>query len=122
VIEAIVHGFTQWSLDPNSCHIRSLTEGSLRGADAVLTSAFHEQVRDIGWFHLCRGRVSTKWASAASQYNATPLPQAGLQWSSLLIAAKWRYSHSLWHHRNGVVHGATIEEKMQILRRTLLSY
>jgi hypothetical protein len=113
VIDAIVHGFTQWNLDPNNYQIRSLTAGSLRGPDAVLTTAFYEQVKDIGWFHLCLGKVSTKWASAVCQYNVNPLPQVGLQWSSLMIAAMWRYSRSLWHHRNGVVHGAMIEEQVQ---------
>ncbi len=113
VIDAIVHGFTQWSLDPNTYQIRSLTAGSLRGPDAVLTTAFHEQVKDIGWFHFCLGRVSTKWASAVCQYTVNPLPQVAPQWSSLMIAAVWRYSRSLWHHRNRVVHGATIEEQLK---------
>jgi hypothetical protein len=55
VIEAIIHGFTQWSRIPSCGHIRSLTAGSLRGPDAVLTSAFNEQVKDIGWFQFCLG-------------------------------------------------------------------
>jgi len=113
VIKAIVHGFTQWSNAPTNTHIRALTAGSLRGPDAVLTSAFHEQVRKIGWFQFCLGHVSTKWASAVSQYNANPDPQANLQWSSQLITILWHYSRSVWKYRNEKVHGSTVEEQAQ---------
>jgi hypothetical protein len=91
-----------------------LTAGSLQGPDAVLTSTFHEQHREIGWYHFCLGRISRQWASAVTQYNSTPLPDAGLQWSSLLIATLWRFSCSLWKYRNEVVHGATVEDQVQL--------
>lgn len=113
VIEAILHGFTEWEQDPTSHDIRALTAGSLRGPDAVLTSAFHEQLRDIGWLQFCMGRVSLKWASAVTQYTEKPYEGIGEQWAAALIAALWRYSRSLWQHRNGVVHGASIEEQAQ---------
>jgi hypothetical protein len=64
ITAAITYGFENWCHAPPSQHIRALTAGSLRGPDAVLTSAFHEQVRDIGWYHFCVGRISNKWSSA----------------------------------------------------------
>jgi len=53
-------------------------------------------------------------ASAVTQYSSTPLLDAGLQWSSLLIAALWRFSRSLWKYRNEVVHGATVDDQAQL--------
>ncbi len=113
-MDAIRHGFSHWWSAPASFQARSLTAGSLRGPDAVLTAAFHEQGYEIGWLHFGLGRISTKWADAARQYNALPLqPEADLHWASILIAALWPFSKSLWTFRNEVVHGATIEEQAQ---------
>jgi hypothetical protein len=126
VVAAIQHGFQQWCQETSRQHARALTAGSLRGPDAVLTSAFHEQFRDIGWYQLCLGRVSTKWASAVSQYHPNPLQDGGLQWTSIFIAALWSFSTSMWKHRNEVVHGATVEEQTQWqltqLRSQITSY
>jgi len=47
VIDAICHGFSSWAT-PTQCFIRALMAGSLRGPDAILTSAFHEQYNTIG--------------------------------------------------------------------------
>jgi len=99
IIETIQFGFNRWWSDPNSTEARPPTAGSLRGPDAVLTSAFLEQFCDIGWYHMCMGRISTKWALAAAQYNTLPNnPDAALHWASILIAALWRFSKSLWQH------------------------
>jgi hypothetical protein len=101
--------------NPASCQAWSLTAGSLQGPDAVLTvAAFHEQGREIGRLHFSLGRISQKWASAARQYDTLPhQPEADFQWTSLLIAALWRYTKSLWYYRNEIVHGATVEEQAQ---------
>lgn len=114
VLDAIRHGFTSWHLQPTSSHARALTAGSLRGPDAVLTSAFHEQFCNLGWYHFCLGRVSKKWAAAVIQFTLPDRhPYTPLHWTSLLISALWKYSKSLWAYRNTVVHGATIEEQAQ---------
>jgi hypothetical protein len=43
------------------------------------------------------GRISRRWASAATQYSdASSVPDAGILWSSLLIAAVWKLSRALW--------------------------
>jgi len=117
VIEAIIHGYTVWEQDPTRRSIRALTAGSLRGPDAVLTSAFREQFSEIGSLHFNLGRISIKWASAVSQYIDKPAPEMSQLWASVLIAALWRYSHSQWRYRNTVVHGASVKE--QATRRIL---
>jgi hypothetical protein len=96
-------------------HIRALMAGSLCSPDAVLTTAFHEQM-SIGWLHLCLGKISTKWSTAASQYsNPRWTKSQADQWSSLIITGIWRYSKTLWRHRNEVVHGTTVAEQAQNL-------
>jgi len=76
---------------------------------------------------MCMGRISTKWALAAAQYNTLPTnSDAALQWASILIVALWRFSKSLWQHRNGTVHGATVEEqalrKLQSVRERITTF
>jgi hypothetical protein len=76
---------------------------------------------------MCMGRISTKWALAAAQYNTLPTDSdVVLHWASILIAALWRFSKSLWQHRNGIVHGATVEEqalrKLQSVRERITTF
>jgi len=111
LIQAIQHGFSSWHADPTSNTTRALTAGSLYGPDTVLTTAFYEQVRHIGWYHMCLGRVSKKWALAAQHYDATQFRDGGQYWTSLLITALWCYSKMLWRFCNEVIHGSTIEEQ-----------
>ncbi len=95
VIEAILHGFASWNPTDHT-PARALTAGSLRSPDAVLTTAFHEQYNAIGWLQFCLGRVSKKWAAAVKQYCTEPQPPDFKgYWTSLLIAALWRYSRAL---------------------------
>ncbi len=113
-VDALQYGFTQGWRAPTNPDVRPLTAGSLWGPDAVLTSAFIEQFREIGWFHMCLGCVNTKWASAGNQYGTHPCtPDADLHWASILVAVLWRFSKSLWQYWNEVVHGATVEEQEQ---------
>jgi hypothetical protein len=96
VIEAIQHGFHQWLLNRDSTQGRALTAGSLRGPDAVLTSVFIEQFRDIRWYQLCLGRISSKWAPAVLQYHTSSQHRVGgLNWASLFITALWQFSRDL---------------------------
>jgi hypothetical protein len=87
LIQAIQHGFSSWYADPTSITTCALTAGSLYGPEAVLTTAFYEQVCHIGWYHMCLGRVSKKWALAAQHYDATQYRDGGLYWTSMLITA-----------------------------------
>jgi hypothetical protein len=59
-------------------------------------------------------RVSIKWSLAVQQYDNSFSRDSGLQWTSLFIAALWRYSKMLWRVRNEVVHGATVEEQVNL--------
>jgi hypothetical protein len=126
IIQALQHGFAHWTSHPDSSDICSLTAGSLRGPDAVLATAFLEQVRNIGWFHLCLGRVSEKWTLATLQYNTTLSRDSGLHWIFIFIAALWRYSRMSCRFWNEVVHGNTVGEQvnlqLQSLRSTITTY
>jgi hypothetical protein len=113
VVQAVCHGFTKWDSDPTMKSVRALTAGSLRGADAVLTTAFREQFTFIGWYHLCLGRISKKWALAVQHYVPPRAHTDGsLHWASIFIKALWKYSKALWAFRNEIVHGATVEEQV----------
>lgn len=114
VLDAIQYGFTSWLLQPTSTTARAPTAGSLRGPDAILTTAFHVQSRTNCWYHFCLGRVSKMWAAAVAQYTLPDRhPCTQLHWTSLLVSALWQFSKAFWGHRNEVVHGATIEEQAQ---------
>jgi len=112
IIDAISHGFTSWFQRTDPQVVRAQTAGSLRGPDTVLTSAFYEQFREIGWGSMSLGRISRCWVSSVTQYSPTSsVHDTSLQWSSIFIAALWKFSRDLWKFRNEVVHGATIEEQ-----------
>jgi hypothetical protein len=107
--------------------VRALTAGSLRGADAVLTTAFREQFTFIGWYHLCLGRISKKWALAVQHYVPPRAHTDGsLHWASIFIKALWKYSKAIWAFRNEIVHGATVEEQvnrqLDTLRQWIANY
>lgn len=112
IIDTIQYGFQQWTGALDQPYVRAPTAGSLRGPDAILTSAFHEQFYTIGWYHFCLGRVSKLWARAVTQYTKPDRhPYTPLHWSSLLVSSLWTYSKTVWKFRNEIVHGATVEEQ-----------
>ncbi len=87
-----------------SSHPRSLIAGSIHSSDIVLTSAFHEQYHKLSWFQFCMGRISKKWAAAASDY--LPSIDAPL-WSSLLVSILWGFTRTMWRKRNELIHQST---------------
>jgi hypothetical protein len=126
VVQAVRHGFTKWDLDPLKT-VRALTAGSLRGADAVLNTAFREQFTFIGWYHLCLGQISKKWALAVQHYVPPRAHTDGsLYWASIFIMALWKYSKALWAFQNEIVHGATVEEQvnqqLDTLQQQIINY
>jgi hypothetical protein len=127
VVQAVRHEFTKWESDPTLRTVRALTAGSLRGADAVLASAFREQFTFIGWYHLCLGWISKQWARAVQHYVPPRAHNDGsLHWASIFIVALWKYSKALWAFRNEIVHGATVEEQvnrqLDTLRQRITTY
>jgi hypothetical protein len=121
VVQAVRHGFTKWDSDPTMKSVRALTTGSLRGADAVLTTAFREQFTFIGWYHLCLGQISKKWALAGQHYVPPRAHTDGsLHWASIFIKALWKYSKALWAFWNEIVSGATVEEQVNRQREPYL--
>jgi hypothetical protein len=86
--ESILHSFRCWSKEVSSSRPCSLMAGSLCPLDIILTSAFHEQYHQLSWFQFCLGRISKKWATAAS--GCMPTLDA-LLWSSLLISILWGF-------------------------------
>jgi hypothetical protein len=91
--------------------VHATTTGSLYGPDILLTSAFTEQYHTIGWYHLFMDHLSKKWSAAAALYHKIPNDFSfSITWTSQLTHVLWKYTGSLWHYRNTVVHGATDQE------------
>ncbi len=113
VIDAINHGIQMWigtQTDPQ-LQVHALTVGSLKGPDVLLTAAFTEQFKSIGWDHFLMGRLSRWWGLAVALYNKQPnatLYQTS--WTAQTVKFLWKYTRSQWAYRNTVVHGATDQE------------
>jgi hypothetical protein len=122
VLEAILVGMEAWitsSLDP-SVRVRAPTAGSLRGGDMLLTTAFMEQHHSIGWYQFALGRISSKWEVAVRYYNKQHAdPTTANVWAPQAILILWKYTKSLWLHRNKIVHGRNGEETAARLLRDL---
>jgi len=112
IIDSLRNGFQAWFSNRPPTSVRAPTAGSLSGPAAVLTSAFHEQYHNIGWYHLCLGQVSRKWSKTVLQYMLPDQhPYTELHWTSILISALWQLSRAVWKFCNETVHGATVEEQ-----------
>jgi hypothetical protein len=110
ILDAISHGQTLWR-SHTATPARALTFGSLKAPDIVLTAAFTEQCHIIGWLHFLLGCM---WSSALLHYRKQSQDQViGTRWASFLVSAEWKFTRSLWAHRNLVLHGATVEETVQ---------
>jgi hypothetical protein len=111
IIDALLHGVQKWTTEVPSNQVRSLTMGSLKASDVVLTSAFTEQFHTIGWLQLMLGRLSKKWEMAYTHYKSIPSAQFYKNnWSTSFNPHIWEYTHSLWQHRNGILHGLSSEQ------------
>ncbi len=86
--------------------------GSLNPVDITITQAYTDQTRPIGWDNMLRGRLSLLWGKAFDMYTASTkqsMSASGV-WLIKKLVLFWEYSHSLWEHHNGIVHGNTVEE------------
>lgn len=111
IIDALLHGIQKWTTEVPSNQVRSLTIGSLKAGDVVLTSAFTEQFHTIGWLQLLLGRLSNKWELAYTHYKGISSHQSyKTNWSTSFIPHIWEYTHSLWQHRNGILHGLSFKQ------------
>jgi hypothetical protein len=118
LIENIKHGFMEW-LHPSQNRVTATTFGSIKGPDILATMAFYDQYAKIGWYQFCLGRISKNWAMAFNAYQTPSHHNAGLHWSSQLIASLWIFTRKMWAHRNQIIHGATASEAATNEIRTL---
>jgi len=100
VTQTILQGFAHW-LTPTHHQSKAPTAGSLRGPDILLTSAYYEQYHTLGRYQCCLGRITNNWQQAvAAYYKMDRKTLDAAHWSSLFIVALWRYTKTLWQHRN----------------------
>jgi hypothetical protein len=74
VVAAIYHGIQMWigtQTNPQ-LQVHTLTVGSLKGPDVLLTAAFTEQFKSIGWDHFLISRLSWRWGTAVGLYHKLP--------------------------------------------------
>ncbi len=105
----LLHGVESWANSPDKEDPTPLYRGSIQPEDIALVQAFQDQ-NTIGWDHLHRGRIS-KWWRVAFLCGKGPSLRVD-PWAKELVRALWEYSKTLWTYRNGVVHGATVEEEI----------
>jgi hypothetical protein len=108
-----LHGLTTWIITQTDSSIvhQSPTIGSFSPVDIAITQAYYKQIHVLGWDNLLRGRSSTLWNKAylayKSLYNNNPLTTTS--WVATIIPSLWEYTAALWEHRNGILHGHTIQ-------------
>jgi hypothetical protein len=94
--------------------------GSVYGPDILLTSAYYDQFNTLTWYQLCLGQISLKWSRAVSSYHASLIPNFdGPSWASAFISILWNFTRQLWHHRNQIVHGLTVDNIVSTQMRLL---
>jgi hypothetical protein len=66
-------------------------------------SILHHSQSEIGWNQFLHGRISQKWCTVYSKLCTKQKVNPSI-WTAWLITAIWHYTHSMWKHRNNVVH------------------
>jgi hypothetical protein len=92
--------------------ISTPTKGKLGAVETLLTKAFTDQTRDIGWIPFLQGKISQYWKAAymASLPNMPSKDQTTALWGKKLILAIWAFGRSIWEYRNKEIHGSTLLE------------
>ena len=66
------------------------------------------QQEAIGWIHIYRGFLSTRWQEDQARYAATPATgdekENQKQWNVKVIQYLWKYAHKTWIERCKLVH------------------
>jgi hypothetical protein len=106
--------------DP-ACAVHALTAGSLIGTDMLVTMAFHKKFHTIGWHSMFNGRISKLWGHAMCEITKSRRSSLSKTWTAQIILYLWKYTRSLWTHRNQVVHGKTDQEIATKLRESSLN-
>jgi hypothetical protein len=67
-----------------------------------------DQQQDIGWEGLLEGWIPFEWEEAQQKYySAISSQRSGKRWIVGLLHQLWTVSHTLWDHRNQVLHENT---------------
>jgi hypothetical protein len=61
---------------------------------------------EIGWDQFLHGRISLKWFTVYNKLSSKQKVHSSV-WTAQFIKAIWQYTHSIWNHRNHVVHNQT---------------
>jgi hypothetical protein len=114
IVNTTLEGIDQWisTHQDASMTISDPTKGKLGTIETLLTKAFTDQMRDIGWVPFLQGKISKYWRAAymASLPNMPSQEQTTALWGKKLILALWAFSRSTWEYRNKEIHGHTIIE------------
>jgi hypothetical protein len=119
----IMEGIQHWiSREQNSAVPMSApTRGKISKVETLLTKAYTDQTRDIGWLAFFQGKLSKYWTRAflATLPNTPGSEKLQYQWGKKLILALWTFGKSVWDRRNKEIHGQSFQEAKDIKNRKL---
>jgi len=87
---------------------------------SLINTAYEHQCY-IGWAHFFRGRISKKWKDAIAYYYKERQPGEPFNptlWMRKTIDQMWKFFLTIWHCRNGELHGKDYEEARAIALST----
>lgn len=93
-----IHEIEHWetSLNDPSHRQRAPTYGSVHPSGILITQAYTEQTREIGWSCFLCGRISKGTAYTQHKLIETKKVTSTTSWSSALIKLVLEYSFALW--------------------------
>jgi hypothetical protein len=118
IIEWFHHGLQQWGQLSNGLVGRQIPPAA-DISKQVLTVAYADQTRVVGWEPFMRGRISNKWASAYKAFYSDASDHEVTAWMSDVIRANMDLGLELWKHRNRLIHGRDQAEAKQKVGRDL---
>jgi len=119
IIKLFIQGLSDWCLRQQGKLNKQEVPHSDDPSHKTIAAIYEEQTKLIGWEPFLRGRVSSSWGRVYSIYYPTAGTHEIETWLSDVIRTNWDLALSLWHHRNGIVHGSDTREAERKLRTKL---
>jgi len=104
IVEWFHQGLQQWGRLSNGLVGRQIPP-TADISKQVLTVAYVDQTRVMGWEPFLRGRISNKWAGAYRAFYLDASDHEVTAWMSDVIRANLDLALELWRHRNGLIYG-----------------
>jgi len=115
IIDSIERWSTEQHMTRLTYHPQDFDDELNHELHSRILTAFDKQTK-IGWAHFLCGQISQAWKPVIAYYYRSREPGEIYSpdlWMRKAIEQTWHYYITIWHCRNGELHGHNFEESRQ---------